>query len=178
MLPRLGLSLQFAIGADADAATHRPALPRHKVARWIRHALDTASNPQAEPLHPGWKAKKPPVDGRLPVDAQFTVRIVDAEEGRALNRDYRHKDYATNVLTFAYGDEAPVCADLVLCAPVVAREAREQGRTLQAHYAHLIVHGSLHAQGWDHETSAAEASAMEARETQILARLGFADPYG
>ena len=105
------------------------------------------------------------------------VRIVDEEEGRALNRDYRHKDYATNVLTFDYGDEEPLSADLVLCAPVVAREAREQGRTLQAHYAHLIVHGSLHAQGWDHETSAADATAMEARETQVLARLGFDDPY-
>ncbi|MCB2006466.1 MAG: rRNA maturation RNase YbeY [Burkholderiaceae bacterium] len=149
MLPRLALSLQFAL--DAHAAEHRAALPRSKVARWIRHALER--------------------------DAQITVRIVDEEEGRALNRDYRHKDYATNVLTFDYGDEEPLSADLVLCAPVVAREAREQGRTLQAHYAHLIVHGSLHAQGWDHETSAADATAMEARETQVLARLGFDDPY-
>ncbi|MCZ4313875.1 rRNA maturation RNase YbeY [Comamonadaceae bacterium G21597-S1] len=149
MLPQLALSLQFAL--DTDAAEHRAALPRSKVARWIRHALEC--------------------------DAQITVRIVDAVEGRALNRDYRHKDYATNVLTFDYGDEEPLSADLVLCAPVVAREAREQGRTLQAHYAHLIVHGSLHAQGWDHETSAADATAMEARETQVLARLGFDDPY-
>ena len=149
MLPRLALSLQFAL--DAHAAEHRAALPRSKVARWIRHALER--------------------------DAQITVRIVDEEEGRALNRDYRHKDYATNVLTFDYGDEEPLSADLVLCAPVVAREARERGRTLQAHYAHLIVHGSLHAQGWDHETSAADATAMEARETQVLARLGFDDPY-
>jgi probable rRNA maturation factor len=148
-LPQLGLSLQFAL--QHDAAAHRAALPRHKVARWIRHALDE--------------------------DAQITVRIVDADEGRALNRDYRHKDYATNVLTFGYGDDSPLCADLVLCAPVVAQEARQAGRSLQAHYAHLIVHGSLHAQGWDHETSEADAQEMEARETRILAGLGFEDPY-
>ena len=105
------------------------------------------------------------------------MRIVDADEGRALNRDYRHKDYATNVLTFGYGDDTPLSADLVLCAPVVAAEAQQAGKSLQAHYAHLIVHGSLHAQGWDHETSEADAQEMEARETQILAALGFEDPY-
>ena len=105
------------------------------------------------------------------------MRIVDAEEGRALNRDYRHKDYATNVLTFDYATEPVVQADLVLCAPVVAREAAEQGKSLQAHYAHLLVHGTLHAQGWDHETSDADAEAMEAREIAILTRLGFANPY-
>ena len=148
-MPQLGLSLQFAL--ESDATAHRAALPRHKVARWIRHALDA--------------------------DAQITVRIVDTDEGRTLNRDYRHKDYATNVLTFGYGDETPLCADLVLCAPVVTQQAQQAGKTLQAHYAHLIVHGSLHAQGWDHETSAADAQAMEARETQILATLGFEDPY-
>jgi probable rRNA maturation factor len=154
MMPRLGLSLQLAL--DTGAAEHRAALPRHAVTRWIRHALEC--------------------------DAQITVRIVDEQEGRVLNRDYRHKDHATNVLTFNYGDNhgdgEPLSADLVLCAPVVAREAHEQGRSLQAHYAHLVVHGSLHAQGWDHETSSADAQAMEARETQILARLGFDDPYG
>ena len=148
-LPTLTLSLQFA--RFDGAATHRAALPRHAVARWIRHALER--------------------------DAEITVRIVDAEEGRALNRDYRHKDYATNVLTFDYATEPVVLADLVLCAPVVAREAAEQGKTLQAHYAHLLIHGTLHAQGWDHETSDADAEAMEAREIAILARLGFANPY-
>ncbi len=148
MAHRLSLSLQFAL--QEQAAIHRAALPRHKVARWIRHALDE--------------------------DAQITVRIVDTEEGRALNRDYRQKDYATNVLTFDY-DETPLCADLVLCAPVVAREAIDLGKDLQAHYAHLIVHGSLHAQGWDHETGEADAREMEARETAILAALGFDDPY-
>ena len=148
-LNTLQLSLQFA--RFADAATHRAALPRHQVARWIRHALDN--------------------------DAEITVRIVDAEEGQALNRDYRHKDYATNVLTFDYTQEPVVSADLVLCAPVVAKEAREQRKTLQAHYAHLLVHGTLHAQGWDHETGEADAAAMEAREVEVLAGLGFANPY-
>jgi len=148
-LNHLQLSLQF--GALQDAAVHRAALPRHKVARWIRHALET--------------------------DAEITVRIVDAEEGQALNRDYRHKDYATNVLTFDYTQEPVVTADLVLCAPVVEKEAREQGKPLPDHYAHLLVHGTLHAQGWDHETSTADAEAMEARETEILARLGVANPY-
>ena len=105
------------------------------------------------------------------------MRIVNLEEGRALNRDYRKKDYATNVLTFDYTQEPVVTADLVLCAPVVKQEAREQGKTLQAHYAHLLVHGTLHAQGWDHETSAADAEAMEAYEIQILAGLGLPNPY-
>ena len=106
-----------------------------------------------------------------------TVRIVDLDEGRALNRDYRKKDYATNVLTFDYAHAPVVVADLVLCAPVVEQEAREQGKTLQAHYAHLLVHGTLHAQGWDHETSEADAQEMEAYETAILQELGYADPY-
>jgi probable rRNA maturation factor len=105
------------------------------------------------------------------------VRLVGAAEGRQLNRDYRHKDYATNVLTFDYAQQPVVMADLVLCAPVVAREAHEQRKPLRAHYAHLLVHGALHAQGWDHETSAADARAMEARETEILQELGFDDPY-
>jgi probable rRNA maturation factor len=148
-LNTLQLSLQF--GALADAAPHRAALARHKVTRWIRHALA--------------------------LDAEITVRIVNAEEGQTLNRDYRKKDYATNVLTFDYTQEPIVTADLVLCAPVVEKEAREQGKTLEAHYAHLLVHGTLHAQGWDHETSAADAEEMEAYEIEILAGLGFANPY-
>ena len=146
-LNQLTLSLQFA----RDATQHRAQLPRHKVARWIRHALA--------------------------MDAEITVRIVGAEEGQQLNRDYRHKDYATNVLTFDYAPAPVVMADLVLCAPVVAREAAELGKPLTEHYAHLLVHGALHAQGWDHETSEQDAEAMEARESAILAGLGFADPY-
>ncbi len=148
-LPPLQLSLQF--GQLDNAAVHRAALPRHAVTRWIRHALAR--------------------------EAEITVRIVDSDEGRALNRDYRHKDYATNVLTFDYSREPVVCADLVLCAPVVAQEAREQGKTLQAHYAHLLVHGTLHAQGWDHETSEQDAEEMEAYEIEILEGLGFPNPY-
>ncbi|WP_404301483.1 rRNA maturation RNase YbeY [Alicycliphilus denitrificans] len=146
-LNHLTLSLQFA----REAAAHRASLPRHKVVRWIRHALA--------------------------VDAEITVRIVGAEEGQRLNREFRRKDYATNVLTFDYQQEPTVLADLVLCAPVVEREAREQGKTLQEHYAHLLVHGTLHAQGWDHETSDEDAQEMEAYETAILQELGFADPY-
>jgi probable rRNA maturation factor len=142
--PELSLSLQFA------DATHRAQLPRHKVARWMRAALEAP--------------------------AEIAVRIVDADEGQALNRDYRGKDYATNVLTFDYAKEPIVNADLVLCAPVVEREAREAGKSIEAHYAHLLVHGTLHAQGYDHE-KARDAKVMERRETEILAALGFADPY-
>jgi probable rRNA maturation factor len=145
----LTLSLQFA--RLPDLPLHRAALPRHAVTRWLRHALDS--------------------------DADITVRLVDTEEGQRLNRDYRQKDHATNVLTFDYAQTPQVMADLVLCAPVVAQEAADQGKTLQAHYAHLLVHGALHAQGWDHEGSEADAQAMEAQETAILARLGFANPY-
>ena len=105
------------------------------------------------------------------------MRIVGEEEGQRLNNSYRKKDYATNVLTFDYAQAPVVMADLVLCAPVVAREAKEQGKTLAAHYAHLLVHGTLHAQGWDHETSAADADEMEAYEVAILAGLGFKSPY-
>ncbi|MGY4827414.1 rRNA maturation RNase YbeY [Sphaerotilaceae bacterium SBD11-9] len=143
-LPELALSLQFA------DASHRSHLPRHKVARWVRAALEL----------PG----------------EITVRIVGAEEGQALNRDFRGKDYATNVLTFDYSHEPVVSADLILCAPVVEAEAKVQKISLEAHYAHLLVHGTLHAQGHDHEDEA-EAQAMEAQETAILARLGFGDPY-
>ena len=148
-LSELSLSLQFA--RFPEVAAHRAVLPRHKVTRWIRHAL------------------------ALP--GEITVRIVGADEGQQLNRDYRHKDYATNVLTFDYTQEPVVTADLVLCAPVVAREAAEQNKSLEEHYAHLLVHGALHAQGWDHETSEDDANEMEAYETAIMLGLGFADPY-
>ncbi len=145
---QLTLSLQF--GKFDDVALHRAALPRHKVIKWIRHALQD--------------------------DAELTVRIVGAEEGQTLNRDYRKKDYATNVLTFDYTTEPIVTADLVLCAPVVAQEAKEQNKTLEEHYAHLLVHGTLHAQGWDHDEEE-DAQVMELRESDIMARLGFDNPY-
>jgi probable rRNA maturation factor len=106
---------------------------------------------------------------------ELTVRFVGESEGRELNRDYRGKDYATNVLSFVYEVE-PVQGDLVICAPVVAREAREQGKALQAHYAHLVVHGTLHLQGYDHENDA-DAQVMEARESEIVTKLGYPDPY-
>ena len=129
---------------------HRGVLSRQKVARWIRAALEAP--------------------------AEITVRIVDAEEGHALNRGFRTGDHATNVLTFDYQRRPVVVADIVLCAPVVAREAREQHKPLLAHYAHLLVHGTLHAQGYQHE-GAADARVMEARETALLQALGFPDPY-
>ncbi len=134
----------------ADAA-HRPVLARPRVARWLRASLAA-------------------------VPAELTVRVVGEAEGRALNREFRGKDYATNVLTFDYQRAPSVVADLVLCAPVVEREAAAQGIGLEAHYAHLLVHGALHAQGFDHER-AADAKRMEARESEILIGLGFADPY-
>ncbi|WP_290871711.1 rRNA maturation RNase YbeY [Aquabacterium sp.] len=142
--PDLSLSLQFA------DKRHRDTLPRHRVIKWLRAALEA--------------------------DAELTVRLVDAEEGQALNRDYRQKDYATNVLTFDYAQEPVVMADLILCAPVIEQEARDQGKTLEAHYAHMLVHGALHAQGYDHIEDD-EAQCMEAREREIMAALGFEDPY-
>jgi probable rRNA maturation factor len=129
---------------------HRSVLTRARVARWIRAALDAP--------------------------AEITVRIVDEAEGRALNLGYRKRDHATNVLTFDYQREPVVVADLVLCAPVIEREAREQRKPIEAHYAHLLVHGTLHAQGCDHER-AAEAKKMEAREVELLAALGYSNPY-
>ncbi len=110
-------------------------------------------------------------------DARVTLRFVGAREGRALNRDFRGRDYATNVLSFAYREFKPLAGDIVLCAPVIAKEARAQHKSIDAHYAHLVVHGMLHLQGFDHEDNA-EAAAMEARETEIVTGLGYADPYG
>lgn len=145
---RLNLSVQYAHAPDR--------LPlRTQIRAWVRAALD--------------------VDG--PRGGQITVRFVDEGEGRALNRDYRHLDYATNVLSFPYASEPVVCGDLVICAPVVEREAAEQGKSPLAHYAHLIVHGLLHLQGYDHETGEADANIMENHERIILAGLGYADPY-
>ncbi|QHQ28811.1 rRNA maturation RNase YbeY [Xanthomonas albilineans] len=117
-------------------------------------------------------------------EADLAIRLVDQREGRALNQHYRGKDYATNVLSFPAelpdglpkGIRLPLLGDLVICAPVVAREAAEQGKPLNAHYAHLTVHGVLHLLGWDHEDDK-EAEAMEQLERQILGELGLSDPY-
>lgn len=147
--PALDLELQFS--DFPGIAAHRAVLRRPAVTRWIAQALTTS--------------------------AEIAVRIVGEDEGRALNRQYRRKDYATNVLTFDYAQQPVVMADLVLCGPVVEREAREQGKTLQAHYAHLLVHGALHAQGYDHETGEADALEMETVEILLLSALGFANPY-
>ncbi|WP_459949477.1 rRNA maturation RNase YbeY [Denitratisoma sp. agr-D3] len=117
------------------------------------------------------------VQASLERPAEVTIRFVGAEEGQALNRDYRGKDYATNVLSFVYETAPKVLGDLVVCLPVVLREAKEQGKTVADHFAHMIVHGILHLHGYDHETGAADAEAMEAKERTILARLGIADPY-
>ena len=148
-MPHLQLSLQFAV--QKNVARHRQALARHFVRRCIRHALAC--------------------------DAELTVRIVDEEEGRHLNHGFRCRDYATNVLTFHYASAPVVMADLVLCAPVVAREARAQRKPLAEHYAHLLIHGTLHAQGWDHETSDADAEAMETLESLLMLSLRLPDPY-
>ena len=107
---------------------------------------------------------------------EVTIRLVDADEGQSLNNEYRGKDYATNVLSFPYEVEPVTQGDLVICPSVVAREAQEQGKPLDAHYAHLTVHGMLHLQGWDHENDD-EAQDMEDQEREILAALGYPDPY-
>jgi len=112
----------------------------------------------------------------LETDVQATIRFVATREGRRLNHDFRGKDYATNVLSFVY-DTEPVMGDLVVCLPVVKREAKEQKKPLKAHLAHMIVHGMLHLQGYDHETGQHDAEIMEQREREILARFRIADPY-
>ena len=145
---RLNLSVQY--------VCNNSGLPLRPLIRtWVRAALD--------------------VDGAR--GGQITVRFVDTEEGQTLNRDYRGKDYATNVLSFPYDTEPLVCGDLVICASVVEREAAEQGKPLDAHYAHLVVHGVLHLLGYDHETGEQDASRMEQQECLVLNELGFENPY-
>ena len=147
---KLSLSVQYPDARLQDAIT------RQKVRRWVQAAL----------LGP----------------AELTVRFVDADEGRVLNRDYRDKDYATNVLTFAYNEgediapDEPTRADIILCTDVLEREAAEQKKTLEEHAAHLIVHGVLHAQGYDHDDDE-EADEMEQLERDVLFAFGYPDPY-
>ena len=143
-----------------------------KIPPELHLAVQFAVEPDGLPTRPQLRRW---VKAALAEDAEITLRLVDAEEGRALNRDYRDKDYATNVLTFPLSDE-PLMGDIVLCAPVVAAEAATQGKSAEAHYAHLVVHGVLHLQGYDHENDD-EAAGMEALETQIVTKLGYADPY-
>jgi probable rRNA maturation factor len=112
----------------------------------------------------------------LRTDAQIALRITDEEEARAFNSEYRGKDYATNVLTFPLTESPFIIADILICAPVVAIEASEQGKSLEAHFAHLTVHGVLHAHGYDHEKEA-PAALMESLESQIMTSLGYPDPY-
>ena len=147
---KLSLSVQYADERLQDTIT------RPKIRRWVQAALFAP--------------------------AELTIRFVDADEGRELNRDYRGKDYATNVLTFAYNEgeeieeDAPTQADIILCTDVLEKEAAEQKKSVEEHTAHLIVHGVLHAQGYDHIEDD-EATEMEGLETEILAALGYADPY-
>ncbi len=138
----------------------------------IQFALKTAGMPRRRDFRRWAKAA-------LQTNASVVLRVADKAEARKLNREFRGKDYATNVLTFAYGSDVqgdPLSGDILICAPVVVREAKKQGITLEAHYAHLTVHGMLHLQGFDHETDG-EAVIMESIESFIMQKLGFADPY-
>ena len=147
--------------------TPEPALPKLSLA--VQYASAAQHLPTRAQLRRWLKAA-------LRRDAAMTLRIVDEAEGRELNRNYRGKDYATNVLTFVYDDTGTLCGDVVICAPVVEREAREQGKYLAAHYAHLAIHAALHLQGCDHENDA-DAAGMEALETGLMLELHFPDPY-
>ncbi len=149
----LHLAVQYATDLDVPA--------RAQVRRWVGAALSIARE----------------IDHRAIGDATLTVRFVDADEGRTLNRSFRGKDYATNVLTFPYETaQRAVEADLVICMPVVTAEARAQRKNLSAHCAHLVIHGTLHACGYDHEKSK-DANEMEAIERSVLARFRISDPY-
>ncbi|TAJ79241.1 MAG: rRNA maturation RNase YbeY [Gallionellaceae bacterium] len=141
----------------------------HKLSLSVQYA----SNAKDLPTRPQFRRW---VKAALEQDVQIALRIVDEIEGRALNLSYRNKDYATNVLTFVYGDTVPLYGDVVICAPVVAREAKEQGKDLLAHYAHLTIHAALHLQGYDHERKR-DAEKMEARETALLLKLRYSAPY-
>lgn len=157
--------------ADDPELAESGALP--KASRRLNLSVQYACNDPSLPSRPRVRAW---VRAAEAGGADVTVRFVDEAEGRQLNRDFRHKDYATNVLSFPYLQTPQLLGDLALCVPVVLREAAEQGKTPEAHFAHLIVHGMLHLQGFDHETDA-EADEMEAREREVLAGLGIADPY-
>lgn len=141
----------------------------HKLSLSVQYASSAASLP-TRPQFRRWFQRA------LEQDVQIALRIVDEIEGRALNLAYRGKDYATNVLTFVYDDSTPLYGDVVICAPVVAKEATEQGKSLEAHYAHLAIHAALHLQGYDHENDE-DANEMEARETALMLKMGYPAPY-
>lgn len=145
--PTLKLAVQYATAAIPDSTL--PA--RIQLRKWAKTALQQ--------------------------DVQVTIRIVDEPEGCDLNHRFRGKNHATNVLTFTYDDMQPLCGDIVLCAPVIAYEACQQGKPLPDHYAHLVIHGMLHLQGYDHEQPS-DASVMEQLETTLMQALGYDDPYG
>lgn len=149
---RLSLTVQYAVkDTELPEFPELPVLPtRPQFRRWVSAALEGS--------------------------AEVTLRIVDSDEARELNREYRGKDYATNVLSFPYAPPPEMAGDLVLCLPVVQIEAEAHGKTAEAHFAHLVVHGMLHLQGYDHEQDDA-ATLMEAKERDILAKLGYPDPY-
>ena len=151
-----------------------PATTSRRLNLSVQYACNTEGVP-SRPQFRAWARAALNADGMR--GGQITLRLVEADEGQMLNRDYRGKDYETNVLSFPYETEPVVIGDLAICCPVVVREAAEQGKTLEAHYAHLVVHGVLHLQGYDHETGEADAQRMEDKEREILASLGFADPY-
>jgi probable rRNA maturation factor len=144
--PSLNLSVQFA------DARHKAVLPRALLRTWVKAALKHENAP-----------------------AEITLRFVSEAEAQSLNTDYRHRDYVPNVLTFDYS-HSPCAGDVVICATVIEREAAEQGKTLIAHYAHMVIHGVLHAQGFDHQKKR-EAALMERLEVQLLQSLGFDSPY-
>ena len=147
--------------------------PKHKLTLSVQYADERLKEILTRPL------LRKTIQAALFFPAELTLRIVDAEEGQELNRDYRGKDYATNVLTFAYTEDSDAevtQADIILCTDVLEKEAKEQNKSVRDHAQHLVVHGVLHAQGYDHETDE-EAEEMEALEVEILAGLGLANPY-
>ena len=145
----LALDIQF--GSDALKEKWKPVLTSRKIRKWVLAAIQNS--------------------------ATLTIRIVGSAEGRKLNREYRNKDYATNILTFNYPSASnDIISDLVICMPVLTKEASEQKKTVENHFIHLLVHGLLHSQGFDHENNI-EAEAMEALEINILSKLGIQNPY-
>lgn len=141
----------------------------HKLSLSVQYA-SSAKNLPTRPQFRRW------INAALRRDVQIALRVVDETEGRELNRNFRGKDYATNVLTFTYDEQTPLYGDIVICAPVVQKEAREQDKDLHAHYAHLAIHATLHLQGYEHDDEQ-DATTMEQLETAIMLKLGYADPY-